>query len=137
MNAEEELTAAVKQAGGSPRLILLNGPHGTRKTSIFRSVARQFNRPVINLGIEIAEQLLPFSERTRRLELRRVLQAIAGSDAILFLDNLEVLFEPTLKADSFGCLDELARDRTVAAVWPATAAPIAPMTILIHTEERS
>ncbi len=135
MNAEEQLTAAVRQAAGSPRLILLHGPSGTGKTPALRNVAGRFDRAVINLGVSLSERLLPLPERARRLEVRRLLQFLAGSEAILFLDNVEVLFDPTLRADPYGCLDELARDRTVIAAWPTSVEEIAATTTLISTEE--
>ena len=114
----ERIAAAMPQDSNTPRLIVIVGPPGSHKSEALREAADQRGIPVVNLGVELSAALLPLSERDRRLRVRHVLEAlIPGRDAVA-LDNLEILFEPTLRLDPLPTLEALARDRLVIAVWP-------------------
>lgn len=51
--------------------------------------------------------------------MQRSLEEIIGNtnNRVVFLDNLEILFDVSLKLDPLRCFQGLARNRTVVAVW--------------------
>ena len=101
------------------KLILLVGNGG--KTRLLRTLAQRLNAAPFNLGVELGHRLAatPVSERGFSAnELLRELTDSARSDAPLMLDNLEVLFEPSLKINPLDLIKRLAHSRRVVAVWP-------------------
>ncbi|GAB1487437.1 hypothetical protein MASR2M79_24950 [Aminivibrio sp.] len=66
--------------------------------------------------------MLDLTERQRALQLPRLLSAIVGASAadVILLDNVEVLFDVSLKQDPLRLLQGLSRNRTVVAPWSGT-----------------
>jgi hypothetical protein len=63
--------------------------------------------------------MLELTQRQRQLQVSRLLRDIvrtAHEQAVL-LDNLEMLFDVSLKLDPLRCLQDVARERTVVAAW--------------------
>lgn len=101
------------------KLILLVGNGG--KTRLLRTLAQRLNVAPFNLGVKLGHRLAatPVSERGFSAnELLRELTDSARGDAPLMLDNLEVLFEPSLKINPLDLIKRLAHSRRVVAVWP-------------------
>ena len=101
------------------KLILLVGNGG--KTRLLHALALRLNVAPFNLGVELGHRLAatPVSERGFSAnELLRELTDNACGDAPLLLDNLEVLFEPSLKINPLDLIKRLAHARRVVAVWP-------------------
>lgn len=101
------------------KLILLVG--GSGKTQLLRALADRLNTSPFNLGAELGHRLAttPVSERGFSTnELLRDITGNARGDAPLLLDNLEVLFEPSLKINPLDLIKRLAHSRRVVAVWP-------------------
>lgn len=101
------------------KLILLVGSSG--KTRLLRALARRLNAKPLNVGVTLGRRLAvtPVSDRglsTNEL-LREITDGVSG-DAPLLLDNLEVLFEPSLKVNPLNVIKLLAHSRPVIAVWP-------------------
>ncbi|MEO5366497.1 MAG: BREX-3 system P-loop-containing protein BrxF [Magnetococcus sp. WYHC-3] len=117
---QSALLDAVGQAGQLfHRLILLVGPSGSGKTRLLRDVGQATGWPVINLNLELSKGMLELSSRKRAMKAGRLMAEIVerdGSDVTL-LDNLELLFEPSLMLDPLRLLQGMARDRTVVAAW--------------------
>jgi hypothetical protein len=75
---------------------------------------------LVNVGVELSARLLEVATRYRDLEVLRLLDEILGpaTDDPAILDNIEVLFEPTLHQEPLVVLQRLSRSRTVVAAWP-------------------
>jgi hypothetical protein len=69
----------------------------------------------------LGERLNALSRKRRPLEALSELSVLADEYAfndVLLLDNLELLFEPSLQLDPLDILKRHARARRVVAVWP-------------------
>jgi hypothetical protein len=96
------------------RLIILIGATGAGST-----VAEHLSLKRINVSMQLSERLLNLPARRRPLHVGRLLEAIAGEEGeeVVLLDNLEILFEKSLKQDPLRLLQGISRNRTVVAVW--------------------
>ena len=63
--------------------------------------------------------MLDLTERQRALQLPRLLSEIvnASQSEVILLDNIEVLFDVSLKQDPLRLLQGLSRNKTVVAAW--------------------
>jgi len=63
--------------------------------------------------------MLELTERQRALQLPRLLREIVDDAAseVVLLDNLEILFDVSLKQDPLRLLQGLSRNKTVVAAW--------------------
>ena len=113
------LAAQIRQVQGSyHRLVLLVGPSGSGKTAILRDTARRSDGLLLNLNLELSDQLLELTEHQRARRLPRVLEDILGRDrSTVFLDHIEMLFDPEFQQDPLSLLKGLSRHRTVVAAW--------------------
>lgn len=106
------------------RLVLLVGPPGAGKTATMAGIAGEQGWPVIRLSGILAESLLDVPVRRRAVAVPRliddVLQRAVGP--VVCLDNIELLFEPSLQQNPLRLLQNLARDRTIVAAWPGAHA---------------
>jgi hypothetical protein len=101
------------------QLVLVVAPLGAGKTAALREVAQQTGYNYINVNLELSRCMLELTQRQRQLQVPRLLRDIirtAHEQAVL-LDNLEILFDTSLKLDPLRCLQDVARDRTVVAAW--------------------
>ena len=119
----EEVLAEIPQVRAlRHRLVLVVGPRGAGKTRCLAEVAERADAcERINVGAELSRRLLDLTERDRPLRADELLRRVIGdgNDPAL-LDNIEVLFEPTLQADPLALLQSVSRDRTVVAAWPGS-----------------
>ena len=102
------------------KLALLVGPAGSGKTAVLKDLAARTSAAYCNLGIELARHLLELSRRERASLLPVRLAEIAESlpTDVVLLDNVEILFEPSLRTDPLGVLRRLSRMKTLVASWP-------------------
>lgn len=117
LDALERLVAEIGDL--QSKLLLLAGNGG--KTRLLRALAQRLNTAPFNVGANLAHRLAatPSSERGfSTYELLRAITDSASADAPLLLDNLEVLFEPSLKISPLDLIKRLAHSRRVVAVWP-------------------
>ena len=101
------------------RLVLVVAPAGSGKTSAFQAVGKRTGAPMVNVNLELSRRLLDLTERQRALQIPQLLNLIveqAGSDIVL-LDNIEILFDVSLKQDPLRLLQSLSRNRTIVAAW--------------------
>lgn len=63
--------------------------------------------------------MLDLTHRQRALQLQRLLREIIDKDAgkMILLDNIELLFDVSLKQDPLRLLQGLSRNKTVVASW--------------------
>lgn len=101
------------------RLVLVVAPAGGGKTSALQDVSERTGAPLINVNLELSRRMLNLTKRQRALQLSKLLSDIvmeAGSDVVL-LDNIEILFDVSLKQDPLRLLQKLSRNKTVVAAW--------------------
>jgi len=101
------------------RLVMLVAPAGAGKTAALKDVHERTAAPLVNVNLELSRRMLDLTERQRALQLPRLLAEIAGASAadVVLLDNVEVLFDVSLKQDPLRLLQGLSRNKTVVASW--------------------
>lgn len=101
------------------RLVMLVAPAGSGKTAALQDVHARTAAPLVNVNLELSRRMLDLTERQRALQLPRLLAEIVGASAadVVLLDNVEVLFDVSLKQDPLRLLQGLSRNKTVVAAW--------------------
>lgn len=102
------------------RLVLVAGHAGAGKSRMLASLAPAGAARLLSVGSALGSRLLDLTRRQRALETAAHLESLldeAGTDPVL-LDNLELLFDPTLQQDVLRLLQGLSRNRTIVAAWP-------------------
>lgn len=101
------------------RLVLVVGTDRPSKTAALRDIAVQTGAPVINVNLELSRQMLDIPERQRPLRVQRILEQIVAEidSEVVLLDNIELLFDPSLRQDPLRLLRGLSRNRTTVAAW--------------------
>jgi predicted ATPase len=124
-STSEEIIDRIKQAHELyHRLVLIVGPSGSGKTSLLQEVSKQTGFRYINLNLELSRVLLELTERQRIIRLPLLVDEIIGKpvDQVVLIDNIEILFEVSLKQDPLRLLQQISRNRTVVATWNGTIA---------------
>jgi hypothetical protein len=100
-------------------LILIVGPIGSGKTPLLKELCRRHSAPYINVNLMLSQSLLDLTTKQRPLRVHQLLQGIVAEHAAdsIVLDNLELLFDPTLRQDPLVLLQELSRNRCIIAAW--------------------
>lgn len=101
------------------RLIILVAPAGAGKTTALQNIHERTGAPLVNVNLELSCRMLELTERQRALQLPRLLSEIVnafGGDVIL-LDNIELLFDVSLKQDPLRLLQGLSRNKTLVVAW--------------------
>ena len=115
----EHLVDEVKSLNS--KLILLISQPGSGKTALIAELANQRDMKVMNVGATLGSRLAALPQRQRTLQTNVILRALADEYAngdLLLLDNIELLFDQTLKLDPLDLLKRHAHSRRVVAVWP-------------------
>jgi len=101
------------------RLVMLVAPAGAGKTAALQDVHERTAAPLVNVNLELSRRMLDLTERQRALQLPRLLSEIVGASAadVVLLDNVEVLFDLSLKQDPLRLLQGLSRNKTVVVAW--------------------
>ena len=103
------------------RLLLLVGPAGVGKTELLRSLGERRGTVPVHLGAVLGRRLLGLSQRQRHLRAGSLFREIADTHAPnepLLLDNIELLFDASLKLNPLELLRQRGHARRVVAVWP-------------------
>jgi hypothetical protein len=101
------------------RLVMLVAPAGAGKTAALHDVHKRTAAPLVNVNLELSRRMLDLTERQRALQMPRILSEIEGASAadVVLLDNVEVLFDVSLKQDPLRLLQGLSRNKTVVVAW--------------------
>jgi len=121
----DRLMATIGQAAELyHRLVMLVAPAGAGKTAALQDVHERAGAPLVNVNLELSLALLDLTERQRALQLPRLLAEIVAASAadVVLLDNIEILFDASLKQDPLRLLQGLSRNTTVVAAWAGTIA---------------
>ena len=118
----EELERLIDEIGAlHTKLVLLIGASGSGKTQLLRTLGKRRNTVPLNVGVTLGTGLAAVSQSQRQIQangmLREFAKTCADSD-LLLIDNLEILFDHSLKLDPLGVLKQQAHARRVVAVWP-------------------
>ena len=105
------------------RLVMLVAPAGAGKTAALQDVHERTAAPLVNVNLELSRRMLDLTERQRALQLPHLLAEIVGASAaeVILLDNVEVLFDVSLRQDPLRLLQGLSRNRTIVASWTGFA----------------
>ena len=101
------------------RLLFVVAPSGMGKTMALREVAKQTEFGYTNINLELSQRLLGLTERQRSLQVFRLLNEILEGNGtqVVLLDNIELLFDTSLKQDPLRLLQGISRNRTVIVSW--------------------
>ncbi|CAJ5232249.1 Uncharacterised protein [Burkholderia pseudomallei] len=103
------------------KLILLVGRPGSGKTALLTELANRRSAKVMNVGAALGKRLAALSLRQRALQANVLMRELADEYAtgdLLLLDNIDLLFDQTLKLDPLDLLKRHAHSRRVVAAWP-------------------
>ena len=101
------------------RLVLLVTPPGGGKTSTLQIVRERTQAPLINVNLELSRLMLDLTERNRVLQLPRLLSNILDSfpGDVALLDNVELLFDVSLRQDPLRLFQGLSRNRILVVAF--------------------
>ena len=120
--AADAVAAAVQQAASLyHRLVLVVGPAGVGKTKALEAVRERTGAPLANLGLDLSRRMLELTVSQRPLQLRpfveQLVETLDEGGGLVLLDNIELLFDATLKQKPLSLLQGLSRNKTVVAAW--------------------
>ena len=101
------------------RLVLLVGPAGAGKTAALQAVHERTNASLVNANLELSRRMLDLTERQRMLHVPHLLLEVVdvADGNVILLDNIELLFDLSLKQDPLRLLQGISRNKTVVAAW--------------------
>ena len=104
------------------RLVLVVGPVGSGKTPLLKELCRRHDFPYLNVNLALSQRLLNLTSKERPLRVRRLLAEAIDEHPqdTIALDNIELLFDPTLHQDPLVLLQGLSRNKTLIAAWGGT-----------------
>lgn len=103
------------------KLILLVGPSRSGKTQLLRQLGAKLNIEPLNVSLELGRRLAATPNNKRGFSAGELLREIADKERTedpLLLDNLELLFEPSLQINPLDLVRRLAHSKRVVAIWP-------------------
>ena len=117
---EGDFALALDQAAARyHKLALVVGQAGTGKSALLRSISQNLNIPLLNLGLELSQKLLPLTIRGRKLNASDIVTDLLDAHAAprLAVDNTEIIFDPSLMLNPLGLLQTISRNRLLVWAW--------------------
>jgi ABC-type uncharacterized transport system ATPase component len=100
------------------RLVLLVGESGSGKTKALNDLSIEIGVEIINLNLLLSKQLLEMTPKQRALQLAKIIEdTIRGEGDTVILDNIELLFDNSLKQDPLRLLQMISRNKTIISSW--------------------
>lgn len=126
MMADDQSLAKLEQLIGeigdlNSKLVMLVGPSRSGKTQLLRQLGTKLNIEPLNVGLELGRRLAALPNSKRGFSAGELLREMADRERTedpLLLDNLELLFEPSLQINPLDLVRRLAHAKRVVAVWP-------------------
>lgn len=116
----EKLERLIDEIGDlNSKLILLVGPSG--KTKLLRELGDKVQIEPLNVGQELGRRLSAMPHNRRGFSASELIREIADhqqASNLLLLDNLELLFDKSLKINPLDMVKRVAHSKRVVAVWP-------------------
>lgn len=103
------------------KLVLLIGPPRSGKSKLLGQFSELRQSPVFSVGETLGRELVTVPATRRHLRVAEQFKSLAddiASHGVLLLDNIELLFDRTLKLSPLDILKRHAQARPVVAVWP-------------------
>jgi len=116
----EGLSDAVSQANSCVyRLVLLAGVAGSGKTRLLRQFCGEASASLVNVNRGLSQKLLDLPRHRRHRHVDRAFEELIDlrDQNVVGLDNLELLFDPSLHVDPLRLLQLNSRNRTLVASW--------------------
>ncbi len=116
----DEIIRNIGQVGDNYyRLLTIVAPTGAGKTAALQEVHSQTHAPLLNINLGLSRRMLDLTERQRTLYLPRLLDEILDEvkNDVVLLDNIEILFDVSLKQDPLRLLQNLSRNKTLVVAW--------------------
>ena len=108
-------------ANSDARLVLLIGRSPAALRRAAEAAAEELGWKVINLNLDLAQRLLPFTAQERRDEAWEALEeVVSDQSAGIVLCGTDILFEPSLGYRPYEALRRLARRGPIVATWFGT-----------------
>ena len=116
---QDKLKRSIASSGGTyHKLILLVGESGSGKTKALNDLSIEIGVEIINLNLLLSKQLLEMTPKQRSLQLAKIIEdTIREEGDIIILDNIELLFDISLKQDPLRLLQMISRNRTIISSW--------------------
>ena len=102
------------------RLVVVAGLPGSGKTRAFKQHQETKGWSLLNLNKVLSERLLDLTSKQRRLRTADIIRGLIeeqGSQTVTMLDNISLLFHPTLQQEPMLALQRASRNHTVIAAW--------------------
>ncbi len=102
-------------------LVLLVGSSAVKVNELLEKISSKHNAKPLNIGHLLSKALTMLSQRQRCLMAAEILRNLLdeqSNSSPLFIKNIEVLFDASLKLDPLDLLKRNARSRKLIAVWP-------------------
>ena len=121
----EELLNKINQAENEYyKLVLLVGIPGSGKTSVLKKINGSAGYPLIDFSLEISRRMLDLNltYKQRSLQTPELARKTVSDikSRVVLLDNIEILFDISLKWDALGVLQKLSKNIIIVATWPGT-----------------
>lgn len=105
------------------RLVLLVGPSGAGKTRALLELSSTKGLQYLNLSLELSRRLLDLPTGQRPVAVRRLMEELlSGNTGPVLCDNIELLFDVSLRQDPLHLLQLLSRQRIIVASWNGSIA---------------
>jgi len=101
------------------KLLIVVLPVGFNQVAATENLSELTEFCRINVGLELSQRLIEIARPDRGKQAPKLLKALVeeGEPNGVILEQLELLFEKSLELNPLGRLKELARYRTVIAIW--------------------
>lgn len=103
------------------KLILLVGAPRSGKTELLKALAERRQLGVVNVGAVLGQMLLEVPSGRRHAEAGDLFKDVATAhavDGLILFDNIELMFDRSLKLNPLDLLKRQAHVRRVVAAWP-------------------
>ena len=103
------------------KLVLIVGSPKAGKSTLLRALGERRGVKPLLVGAALGIRLSGVPQKQRHLEVSTILNELANQyakDEVSLVDNIELLFDRSLRLDPLDLLKRHARARRVVAVWP-------------------